>query len=355
MFSINLLFRGSFLKLVASDLWRIYDGERKLVKCMVCERKCVIADKKTGFCWNYMNIDNKLYDIGYGLLSAIEPRPIEIKPLFHYYPNSWALTFSGWGCNFRCPWCQNYHLSWEKPLVNKSIKLEPSELVRKAIELKQQGLCASFNEPSIHISYLLDVGEEAKKHNLYLSIVTNGYMTIYSLKKLLETGYTGFSIDIKGCPETYRKFLGGYAEVIYRNARYILDRNGYVEMVYLVIPKVNDWRECYQWIIDKHLEYLGEDIPLHINRYYPMYKYNEPPTPIEELLEIYREARKAGIEYVYIGNILDETFQDTKCPKCGKLLIKRRGYRVVEWNITRDNRCPRCNHKISIYGKPFIN
>lgn len=298
-----------------------------------------------------MNRNGKLYTIGYGLLSAIEPRPIEIKPLFHYYPGSWALTFSGWGCNFKCSWCQNYHLSMVKPDPRHSIYLSPFEIIDKAIKLAQDGVCASFNEPIIHVEYLLDLGIEARKHNLYLSIVTNGYMTINVLKELINAGYTGFSIDIKGCPDTYRRYFGGDPLIIYRNAKYILENNGHVEMVYLVIPGVNDWRECYEWIIEKHLEYLGPQIPLHINRYYPAYKFTKPPTPRDKLLEIYSYARKKGLEYVYIGNIIDEKYQDTICPKCGKILIVRRGYSVIEYRLDKSNKCPRCGYAIPIYGE----
>ncbi len=334
-----------------SSFYEIYDPVKKLVRCTVCERRCVIAPGKTGVCWNHGNIDGRLYNIAYGLLSAVEPRPIEIKPLFHYWPNSIALTFSGWGCNYRCPWCQNYLLSQNPPDPDYSTYMSPEELVEKAVKLGNHGLCASFNEPTIHLEYLLDVGEIARKRNLYLTMVTNGYMTLSSLKKLLEVGYDGFSIDIKGCPETYRRFLGADPEIVYRNARYILDNNGHVEMVFLIVTRANDWDECIEWVIDKHLEYLEPSIPLHINRYYPAYKYHEPPTPIETLLKAYEKARKAGIEYVYIGNTLYEEYEYTQCPRCGKTLIARRNYRVTKYLLDKDNRCPRCGYKIKIYGE----
>ncbi len=333
-----------------SSFYEVYDESRKLVRCLVCERKCVLGPGITGLCWNHRNINGELYNIAYGLISAIEPRPIEIKPLFHYYPNSIALTFSGWGCNFKCPWCQNHHLSWVKPDPRKSLFIKPETMVDYALKIKADGLCASFNEPTIHLEYLLDVGESASRKGLYLTMVTNGYMTLKALKALLETGYTGFSIDIKGCPETYRRFLSADPNIIYRNAKYILDHGGHVEMVYLVVPKANDWRKCYEWIIDNHLKYLGEDVPLHINRYYPAHRYLEPPTSIDKLLEIRREAMRSGIKYVYIGNTPYEELEYTFCPRCGKLLIARRNYRVIKWNLTSDHRCPRCGYKVKIYG-----
>jgi len=338
---------------VPSRFWELRDSSKSLVKCLVCERGCVIGVGLTGFCGNFANIAGKLYDIGYGLLSAVEPRPIEIKPFFHYYPGSWALTFSGWSCNFKCPWCQNYHLSTIHPDPEKSLRVKPLELVREALKLDQDGLCASFNEPTIHANFLVDLGVEALKHDLYLTVVTNGYMTLSVLRSLLEAGYTGFSIDIKGCPETYRKYFGGDPGVVFRNAKFVVDHGGHVEMVYLVIPGVNDSRECYEWIVEQHLKYLGPKIPLHVNRYYPAYKFAAPPTPMEKLLEIHRYARSAGLEFVYIGNIPDERYQDTICPNCCRSLIVRRGYSVLEYRVD-GGKCPFCGYEIPIYGEPRI-
>ncbi len=340
-----------FFRKVSEKFYRIYRIDKKLIQCLICERRCVLADGLMGFCWNYVNINGKLYNLAYGMISALEPRPIEIKPLFHYYPNSIALTFSGWGCNFRCPWCQNYHLSWSKPLVEASLIIEPDKLIEYAVKTDVHGLCASFNEPTIQPEYLVDIGLASRGKNLYLTVVTNGYMSLNTLKSLLEAGYTGFSIDIKGCPETYRKYLSADPTIVFRNAKYILDNGGHVEMVYLMVTKANDWGECIEWIIDNHIKYLDEDTPLHINKYYPAFKYREEPTSFSKLLSAYNKARKAGIKYVYIGNIIQEEYQDTICPKCGKKLIIRRNYRVVSWNLTPDYRCPRCGYRIRIFGR----
>ncbi len=336
---------------MGSPFYEVVDSRENTIKCTVCERSCILKPGVKGVCRNHMNIGGRLYNIAYGLLSAMESRPIEIKPLFHYYPNSTALTFSGYGCNFKCPWCQNHLLSQSPPSPDKSIYMPPRGLVREAIRRRDEGLCASFNEPVIHLEYLLDVGEYASELGLYLMMVTNGYMTPGALEKLVEAGYTGFSIDIKGCPDTYRRFLGADPLIVLRNARRLIDLGAHVEMVFLVVTGANDSRECIEWVVGKHLDLLGPETPLHINRYYPAYWYHEPPTPMDKLLEAYSIARKNGIEYVYVGNITDETYRDTYCPRCGKLLVKRRGYRVTYWGLDRDSRCPRCGYKINIYGE----
>lgn len=337
-----------------SRFYDLIDRDKDLVRCGICERRCMLRPGDRGFCGVNQNMDGKLYSTSYGLLSAIEPRPIEIKPLFHYYPNSIALTFSGWSCNFKCPWCQNYMLSFSIPIPEYSITMSPEELVEETTRRGCQGICASFNEPTINADYLVDVGIVARNRNVYLSLVTNGYMSIRVLRSLLDAGYTGFSIDIKGCPETYRRFIHGDPEIVYRNARYVMDNGGHVEMVFLVVTGANDDPECIEWVIDKHLEYLGEDVPLHINRYYPANKYHEPPTEITKLLETADYARRSGIRYVYVGNIGSSTHEATRCPRCGKILIARSGYRVVKWSLTSDNRCPRCGFKIPIYGRPHL-
>ncbi len=335
---------------VPSEFYRVVDEASKTIQCIVCERKCILKPGDRGYCMNHVNIDGRLYSIGYGLLSAIESRPIEIKPLFHYYPNSTALTFSGFGCNFYCPWCQNYLLSTKPPSHENGVYVSPRDLVYEAIRRGDEGLCASFNEPVIHLEYLLDVAEEARKHNLYFTLVTNGYMSKNSVKRLVEAGVDGYSIDLKGCPSFYEKYLHADPYVVLRNAKYIIDNGGFVEIVFLIITNANDSIDCIEWVIGKHYDILGEDVPLHINRYYPAYKYTEPPTSLDTLFKAYKIAKETGLNYVYIGNIANEEYQDTICPKCGKKLVVRRGYRVVEWNLDSHNRCPMCGTKIPIRG-----
>ena len=209
---------------------RLYERTSgKAVKCLVCERRCVIGSGSRGACGNYVNRDGELLHVGYGKLGAVESRPIEIKPLFHYWPNSTALTFSGWGCNFYCPWCQNNFLSFRHPRDDDPY-VPPENLVQKAIEAGDQGLCASFNEPTTLFDYLIDVFSLGKEKGLYGSIVTNGYLTPKAIEMLIEAGVDGWSIDIKGCP-TMRVLSYIDHEKVFRNAKLVKDLGGHVEMV----------------------------------------------------------------------------------------------------------------------------
>jgi len=230
--------RNPWLK--ESPFYEIIDKEKGIIKCTVCERGCVLNEGALGVCKNHANLNGRLYNVAYGILSAVESRPIEIKPFFHYWPNSTALTFSGYGCNFSCPWCQNYLISQSSPKPNIREYISPEDLVNIALKHKDEGLCASFNEPTIHVEYILDVAEIAHERGLYFTLVTNGYMKIQTLRKLLDAGVNGYSIDIKGCLKTYKKFLGVSPEIVFRNAKYILDNGGHVEMVFLIVTGAND-------------------------------------------------------------------------------------------------------------------
>ncbi len=145
---------------------RFYEVINNGVRCLVCERKCLIHVGRKGICGNYFNDNGKLIHLGYGKLSAIESRPIEIKPLFHYWPNSIALTYSTWGCNFYCPWCQNYHLSFRRP-TDDDLFIEPEKIVEMALNSNVDGLSASFNEPTVNLDYIVYVSQIASKRGLY--------------------------------------------------------------------------------------------------------------------------------------------------------------------------------------------
>lgn len=308
---------------------------------------------RRGGCGNYLNDNGRLLHLGYGRLSALESRPIEIKPLFHYWPNSTALTYSTWGCNFYCPWCQNHHLSFTHP-EGWEPYVSPERLVEIAASRGDEGLSASFNEPTVNLDYVVDSTEIARKQGLYSMVVTNAYFTERSLKSLVEAGVDGFSADIKGCPSMKRALTGIDHYKVMRNAKLALDLGAHVEMVYLVVTNTNDFEECYEWVIDNHIKYLGTSTPLHINRYYPAHRWSEPPTPVQRLLRVREAALSAGIEYVYVGNLGISDYETTVCPKCGKVLIRRSSYRVTHFGLERDGdryRCPRCGHQVLTRGR----
>ncbi len=327
----------------------IFERRDDSIRCKICERRCSLKDGMIGICKNYKNEKGELKPTAYGLISALEPRPIEIKPLFHYWPGSWALTFSGYGCNLYCPWCQNWELSFSAPKMGRMIK--PEEMVEIAVRRKMNGFSASFNEPTIHFSYLIDLFKLAKERGLYSMMVTNGTFTREALLELMEAGADGFAVDIKTCPDN-KRFLKYYdpVKVIDRCAD-ILKRDGHVELIYLVVPKFNDDTACVEWFLNEVANKLGLEIPIHFNRYYPAYRYDEPPTSRLVLIDIKEKAEKMGFNFVYVGNIGDTKMETTYCPKCRKALLVRGGGYLIYSRLDERNRCPNCNTLIPIKGK----
>ncbi len=315
------------------------------VRCKLCERNCIIEKNRVGYCRTRKNIDGKLYTLVYGNLSAIESRPIEIKPFYHYYPGTTSLTFSTWSCNFPCLWCQNWHISKKDP---QNTYFSPEEVVSRAIKFHDSGLCASFQEPTLLFEFCLDVFKLGKKNGLYSCYVSNGYMSIEALKMLRDAGMTGINIDVKGDKDVYKNVLNADVDIVWRNAEKAVELGMHVEIVCLLVTGINDNENFIEWVVDTHLKKLGPEIPIHFNRYYPAYKYTKEPTSLSILEKAYKTAKKEGINYVYIGNVNITKYESTYCPRCGELLIKRRGYRVVSYKI-KNGKCFKCGREIYIY------
>lgn len=321
------------------------------VQCTLCERRCVIDPDQLGTCKTRKNIDGRLHTLVYGDLSAVESRAIEIKPFFHYWPGSTALTFSTWSCNFDCPWCQNHDLSKSCPRPERSYSVPPVRIVEMALESGDEGLCASFQEPTLLTDWASGVFSIGKERGLYCCYVSNGYMTLEALDLLRRSGLGGLKIDVKGDEGAYREFFGSVdASVPWRNAQAAKKMGIHVEIVNLVIPGVNDSESTVASVIDKHLKYLGSETPLHFTRYVPAYKFRAPATEVRVLEHARKAAWRAGVRYPYIGNVRGHKYENTVCPECGECVIARDGYRVISYKITGENRCPKCGTGIPISG-----
>ena len=297
-------------------------------------------------------MDGTLLTLVYGDLSALESRPIEIKPFFHFWPGSTALTFSTWSCNFDCPWCQNHDLSKAEPNPKNNHFFSAEKIVNLAMHQQDTGLCASFQEPTLLTEWALPVFRLASEKGLYACYVSNGYMTLEALRLLRDAGMTGLKIDVKGDKEVYQKYCGGAdVEKVWRNAHEAKKMGFHVEIVNLVITGVNDDEECLEWIIKKHLKTVGKETPLHFTRYSPAYKFTNPPTDVETLENAYRMAKNEGVVYPYLGNVEGHKYENTYCPKCGTTLIQRFGHTITQYEVTDDKKCPRCGQLIPITGR----
>ncbi|UCE39590.1 MAG: AmmeMemoRadiSam system radical SAM enzyme [Thermoplasmata archaeon] len=321
------------------------------VRCGVCERKCEISPGRKGFCKTKANIQGKLYTLTFGDISALESRPIEIKPFFHYYPGSTALTFSTFSCNFRCPWCQNFHLSRAEPKPKEGNYVPPQKMVDMALKYGDSGLCVSFQEPTLLFEYCLEVFPLAKEKGLFNCFVSNGYQTQEALKMLALAGLDGLKIDMKGDKEVYDKYCRDVdVDKIWKNAQFARKMGLHVEIVNLLITDVNDDEDCIDYIINNQLKYLDKEAPLHFTRYHPSYEFHNPATKIEKLEMAYEKAKKEGVLYPYLGNVLGHEYENTYCPKCKETVIKRYGHSVTKYQLTEDKKCKKCGSEIPIVG-----
>ena len=326
--------------------------ENNIVQCTACARRCKIPPNKYGFCGVRWNINGKLYLMVYGKLSAIAIDPIEKKPLYQFNPGSMVLSLSTYGCCWMCQFCQNYDISQRRLL--EGFDVNPEMLVNIAETYNAHGITFTYNEPIIFMEYAYDVAKIAKRKGFFITFVTNGYMTDESIdlaSKFLDAA----TIDFKGHGET--KFLRRYCgvpdpEPIFQTILELKRKGVFIEITDLVVPKIGadleQARKLCKWIVDN----LGPETPIHFLRFHPDYNLLDIPwTPIELLEKHVEIAKQEGLKYVYIGNVPGHPYEHTYCPNCGKIVIKRYGFDILEVNVTEDNRCKYCGYKINIGGK----
>jgi pyruvate formate lyase activating enzyme len=294
-------------------------------------------------------VQGQLQSLVFGRLAALESRPIEIKPFFHFHPGSTALTYCSYSCNLRCPWCQNWNLSRTDPGEVEAPYVTPEELVQRALHAGDQGLCCSFTEPTLLHEYNLVAFPLAKATGLYTCYVSNGYMTLETLQALRDAGLDAIKIDVKGDADVYREYCGApQGEKVWATAAAAKEMGLHVEIVNLVVTSVNDSEAALRHLIARHLEAVGGETPLHFTRYHPAYQMRAPPTPIATLQRAHHWARQSGVAYPYLGNVHGDPAENTHCPACGQLLIERLAYRVRRVWLTPSSQCPECGRHTGV-------
>lgn len=315
-------------------------------KCLVCERQCVIDEGSDGHCRTRINRAGTIYTLNYNNISSLSVNQIEKKPFFHYYPGSRALTVGFWSCNFDCPWCQNYDISKVQPQCRECMSSD--EFVGIALANSCQGTSMSFNEPTLFLEWGIETFKTAKRRGLYNTIVTNGYMTEKALELFIRSGLDAANVDIKGNATSVRKYCHADVEKIWRNCK-VLKANGlHLEVTTLLVTGINDDLDVVSDIGKKILDDLG-NIPWHLTRYFPAHEYSAPPTSVNFLEDAYRTAQQLGFDFVYLGNVPDHDYENTKCPKCRGLLISRSGLALIDNMIASDKTCPHCGYDLQTY------
>ena len=325
----------------------VYLNFRMVVECQLCPKQCRLREGERGNCRVRVNIEGKLISLVYGHPCAIHIDPIEKKPLFHFYPGSMILSLATAGCNLHCKNCQNWQISQSNPEDIPAYKLSPQQIVQITLRKNCKMIAYTYTEPLTFYEYTLDTSIIAKKHNLKNVLVTAGYLNRKPLKKLYSV-IDAANVDLKFFDdEMYRKITTATLSPILDGLILAKEMNVWLEITHLIIPTLNDdfflIEKMCQWIKNN----LGDDVPLHFSRFYPHYLLkNLPPTPLKTLKRAAKIAKEVGLKFVYIGNVWGSDAENTYCPYDGKLLIRRVGYTILEYNLTPQGRCKYCGNFI---------
>ncbi len=316
------------------------------IECHLCPRLCKLGDKERGYCGVRENIGGKYYTLVYGKVCAINIDPIEKKPFFHFLPKTNALSIATAGCNVNCKFCQNWEISQVRPEQVEHRDFPPKMVVEYAQRYDCPSIAYTYTEPVIFFEYMYDTSKEARKKQVRNTVVTGGHINPEPLQDLIQV-VDAIKIDLKAFSEQfYADYVRGELQPVLEAIKRVAKSGIWLEIVYLVIPSLNDSvgeiRRMCRWLLNE----IGPEVPVHFSRFHPMYLVkNLPPTPISTLERAHRVALEEGLHYVYIGNVPGHKAESTFCPKCKKIVIKRVGYHIQNVELDR-GRCRFCNHPI---------
>jgi pyruvate formate lyase activating enzyme len=316
------------------------------IECGLCPRHCRVTDLERGYCGVRENRNDTYHTLIYGLPCSMNIDPIEKKPLFHFYPGTTAFSLATAGCNVNCKFCQNWDISQSRPEQTNNIDLPPQAIPPICLENKAPTIAYTYSEPVIFYEYMYDIAVQGKKKGIRSVMITGGYIEKEPLKELFPI-IDAIKVDLKSIREDYYKnIVNGELKPVLDSLVMIKNSGVWLEIVYLVVPTLNDseteFHDLAKWIKSN----LGNEVPLHFSRFHPQYLLkNLPPTPQKTLETAYEICRAEGLKYVYLGNLPGHPAESTYCPQCGKILIERRGYKIYQYNLN-GNLCRYCNQTI---------
>lgn len=315
------------------------------VNCNICPHNCKIKEGQTGLCKVRKVIDGVVVPLTYGKFSAINIDPIEKKPLYHVKPGSKTLSLGSIGCNFKCPWCQNWEIS-QNINFNNLTNLTPEELIDLTRSSGLDSITFTYNEPIINYEYVLEAAKAFSENSIKTYLVSAGYINKSKMEPFFEN-ISAANVDLKSFnEETYKKLIGGELSHVLDTLKFIQKSEIWLEITTLLIPDVNDSEEEIKKLCSWIYNELGDRVPLHFSAFYPTYKMlNNIRTPGKILLNARRIAMDIGLKYVYTGNIVDIAGSTTYCPKCNTKIILRSGFSVAD-SFIEDSSCPLCNTTI---------
>jgi len=340
------LLKEKYSRPANKELYEVLENGK--VRCYSCGHQCLISKGKAGTCKLRYNKDGVLY-APYDYVAGLAIDPIEKKPFFHVLPGETALSFGMLGCNFHCPFCQNWLSSQTLRDPNALVRFEPisaNTILDLALKHHSPVMVSTYNEPLITSDWAFEIFSLAKEKGIICGYVSNGHASEKVLK-FLRPVMQLFKVDLKTFQQKNYDKLGGKLSVVCKTIEQLVELNYWVEIVTLLVPGFNDTDEELRELT-KFIAKVSPDIPWHVTGFYPNYKMNDAfPTAPHQLEKAYKIAKDAGLHFVYAGNRPGsvQTMENTYCPHCSELLIERTGFTV--WtNKISDGRCPFCNTKI---------
>ncbi|MBS3055816.1 MAG: AmmeMemoRadiSam system radical SAM enzyme [Candidatus Aenigmarchaeota archaeon] len=313
----------------------------KKVQCTACSHYCTILNGKTGICGVRKNINGQLWLLVYGKPCSVNTDPIEKKPLYHFFPGTKIFSLGTFGCNFSCEFCQNWDISQYRKPKNIGHDLPPEKIIDYCTEHNIPSIAFTYNEPSIFFEYAFDIMKLAHQKNIKTVFVSNGYMSKEATERLFGH-LDAINIDLKSFnPDFYKKVCKARLEPVLDNIKKLHKAGVWVEITTLVIPGENDSKEELEQIAG-FVASIDKNIPWHISAFHPDYKMKDrDSTSIQKLNKAYEIGRKAGLNFVYTGNVHSSEYQNTYCQKCSNLLIQR------TWHTARNvdllnGKCGKC-------------
>ena len=327
--------------------WHMLDDGR--MQCDLCPRDCKLHDGQRGACFVRMREADKMILTTYGRSSGFCIDPIEKKPLNHFYPGSSVLSFGTAGCNLACKFCQNWDISKSRDMDTMMDQASPEAIANAAQQYDCKSVAFTYNDPVIFAEYAMDVADACHAKGIKTVAVTAGYMHDQARRDFYSK-IDAANVDLKAFTDDfYFKLTGAHLQPVLDTLRYLRhETNVWFEITTLLIPGKNDSDEeitaMCQWIKKE----LGADIPLHFSAFHPDYKMSDiSATPPATLVRARNIAIKAGLQYVYTGNVHNQEGDTTFCPNCQTPLIVRDWYQINQYHLTLDGTCPNCAKTIA--------
>jgi pyruvate formate lyase activating enzyme len=326
------------------------------IQCDLCPRDCKLHDGQRGACFVRQNIGNEMVLTTYGRSSGFCIDPIEKKPLHHFYPGSSVLSFGTAGCNLACKFCQNWDISKSRDMDRLMDQASPEEIAMAAQRAGAKSVAFTYNDPVIFAEYAMDTADACHAHGIKTVAVTAGYIHPEARREFYAK-IDAANIDLKAFTDDfYFKLTGAHLQPVLDTLRYVHhETDTWLEVTTLLIPGKNDSEEELEAMTRWIAKQLGTDVPLHFSAFHPDYKMGDiPATPPRTLTRAREIAMRNGLQFVYTGNVHDIDGGTTYCPSCESPLIVRDWYRIEDYRLTPEGRCPHCQTKIAGHFEPFI-